>query len=199
MKIQYIALLCLVTAQAFAETAVVIDAKAIGEPPAVKAEKSPAVATPDTNAARMNSERMSPRQKAEIVKAEQFTNGKSEGEAFLFANRAKKDVVSLASGVQYKILRASTGAKPTDKNSIVCRYRGTLSNGKDFDKSDTKKPITLKVAGLLPGLKEAVKLMTTGSKWQIVIPPNLAYAEQGNQSVPPNAVLIYEMEILSVK
>jgi FKBP-type peptidyl-prolyl cis-trans isomerase len=81
----------------------------------------------------------------------------------------------------------------------VCRYKGTLIDGSSFDKPDAKKPLTLAVAGLLPGLREAVKLMTTGAKWQIVIPPQLGFGARGSQGVGPNAVLIYDIEIISVK
>jgi FKBP-type peptidyl-prolyl cis-trans isomerase FklB len=74
-----------------------------------------------------------------------------------------------------------------------------LINGTTVDKSDAKKPSSLRVAGFLEGLKQAVKLMPTGSKWEIVIPPQLAYGAFGNRGVGPNAVLVYEMEILGVK
>jgi len=213
MQMRWIALigLGLFALHTYAEEAVVIDVQTLGEQ-AVTPATNPNTATPvaaplapaespeDANRARMlKSDKISPKQKAALIKAEAATSNKREGDAFLMANRAKRGVISLPSGVQYKILRASKGKKPNENSIVVCRYRGELIDGTTFDKSDSKKPLTLKVAGLLPGLKEAVKLMSTGSKWQIVVPPHLAYGEQGNQGVEPNAVLIYEMEIVSVK
>ena len=126
-------------------------------------------------------------------------SNKQAGDNFLAANKAKPGVVTLPSGVQYKILRAGKGMKPTEDNFVRCRYKGTLIDGSIIDKSDEKKPVSMHVAGFLAGLKEAVMLMPTGSKWEIVIPPQLAYGAFGNRGVGPNAVLIYEMEILGVK
>ncbi|MBI3902523.1 MAG: FKBP-type peptidyl-prolyl cis-trans isomerase [Nitrosomonadales bacterium] len=142
--------------------------------------------------------RLSPREKAAVSKAQVASANKPEGEAFLAANQAKKGVITLPSGVQYRVLRAGKGQSPTDKSQVMCRYTGMLIDGKTFDKTD-KKPTLLNVAGFVPGLKEAVKLMQPGAKWEIVIPPQLAFGSVGNRGVGPNAVLIYQMEILSVK
>jgi FKBP-type peptidyl-prolyl cis-trans isomerase len=101
--------------------------------------------------------------------------------------------------VQYKILRAGKGKKPTETSLVRCRYKGKLIDGSTIDKTDDKKPSTMDVSGFLAGLKEAVQLMATGSKWEVVIPPQLAYGAIGNRGVGPNAVLIYEVEILGVK
>jgi len=143
--------------------------------------------------------KMSPRQRAEVAKSELAASNTQTGDGFLAANKVKKGVVSLPSGVQYKILSAGKGNKPKESSTIACRYQGKLVDGTGFDKADEKKPIMLKVAGLLPGLKEAVKLMPAGSKWEIVIPPQLAYGAQGYRNIGPNAILIYNMEIVSVK
>jgi FKBP-type peptidyl-prolyl cis-trans isomerase FklB len=162
-----------------------------------------AISQADANAA--NKERMlrggkmSPREREEIDRAALADTNKRAGDDFLASNKAKPGVVSLPSGVQYKILRASEGKKPGNGSQINCRYKGTLIDGTSFDQFEDKKPSALHVAGLLPGLKEAVKLMPVGSKWEIVIPPKLAYGAQGNRVIGPNAVLIYEMEILSLK
>lgn len=143
--------------------------------------------------------RISPKQRAELVKAESSASNTKASNTFLAANKTKPGVVTLPSGVQYKILKSGKGKKPTEGGKIVCRYQGKLIDGSTFDKSNGKAPLTLNVAGLVTGLKEAVKLMTTGSKWEIVIPPNLAYGDKGYRRVGPNAVVIYDMEIVSIK
>ena len=102
------------------------------------------------------------------------------GEAFLAANKAKDGVVTLPSGLQYRILKAGDGGKPSDADTVECRYRGTLIDGTEFDRSDPAgQPATFKVAGVIPGWREALKLMPTGSKWQLFIPPQLAYGARG--------------------
>ena len=127
---------------------------------------------------------------------------KKMGEAFLAENRTKEGVVTLPSGLQYKILRAGSGKKPTDADTVECHYRGTLVNGTEFDSSyRTGQPATFKVKGLIPGWTEALKLMPVGSKWQLFIPPDLAYGERGAASghVGPNTTLIFELELISIK
>jgi FKBP-type peptidyl-prolyl cis-trans isomerase FklB len=195
---------------AHAEESIVIDAAALGEPTetatsqtaAPPAATQDAVATPEAQANReriLKGGKMSARERREMARANVAEDNKGQGEAFLAANQAKPGVTVLPSGVQYKVLRASKGKTPGDGNMIVCRYRGTLIDGAVFDKSENKKPSVLRVSTLLPGLKQAVKLMGAGAKWQIVIPPQLAYGEQGNRGVGANAVLVYDMEIVSIR
>ena len=127
---------------------------------------------------------------------------KIEGEAFLTANKAKEGVVTLPSGLQYKILTAGTGPKPTGTDTVVCNYRGTLTNGKEFDSSYTRgQPATFQVDGVIKGWTEALQLMPVGSKWQLFIPSNLAYGERGagGGEIGPNATLIFEVELLSIQ
>ncbi len=124
------------------------------------------------------------------------------GEDFLAENRTKEGVVTLPSGLQYKILRAGSGRKPTEADAVECNYRGTLVNGTEFDSSyRTGQPATFPVKGLIPGLAEALKLMPVGSKWQLVIPPQLAYGEKGavSRHVGPNTTLIFELELIAIK
>lgn len=198
--------------QALADDAVVIDSSAIGQSPSSStgtgAGAGAGAAVPQNNQADANAVnkelflkggRMSPREKAAVAKAEMAETNQQVGNDFLASNQAKPGVVSLASGVQYRVLRAGNGKKPTEQSIIRCRYKGTLTDGTQFDKSDDKKPSSMHVDGLLPGLKEAVKLMPTGSKWEIVVPPQLAYGTFGNRGVGPNAVLIYDMEILGIR
>jgi len=123
------------------------------------------------------------------------------GEAFLAANRVKDGVVVLPSGLQYKVLKAGDGGKPTDADTVECRYRGTLIDGTEFDRSDRAgQPAAIKVTGVIPGWREALKLMPVGSKWQLFIPPHLAYDARGaGRIIGPNATLIFEVELLAVK
>ncbi|MHB8770474.1 MAG: FKBP-type peptidyl-prolyl cis-trans isomerase N-terminal domain-containing protein [Syntrophales bacterium] len=123
------------------------------------------------------------------------------GEAFLAENRTQEGVVSLASGLQYKILRQGSGRKPTEADTIECHYRGLLVNGTEFHSTyRSGQPATFKVQGLIPGWAEAVKLMPLGSKWQLFIPPELAYGERGSaRHVGPNTTIVLELELLGIK
>jgi FKBP-type peptidyl-prolyl cis-trans isomerase FklB len=126
---------------------------------------------------------------------------KKEGEAFLAANKAKEGVVTLPSGLQYKILTAGTGPKPTAADSVSVHYRGTLINGKEFDSSAKHGgPATFPVSRVIRGWTEALQLMPVGSKWQLVIPAGLAYGERGaGEDIGPNATLVFEVELLSIQ
>jgi FKBP-type peptidyl-prolyl cis-trans isomerase len=126
---------------------------------------------------------------------------KKEGDAFLAANKAKEGVVTLPSGLQYKILTPGTGPKPTASDSVVCNYRGTLIDGKEFDSSYKRgQPATFPVSGVIKGWTEALQLMPVGSKWQLFVPSDLAYGEHGQgQDIAPNATLIFEVELISIE
>lgn len=126
---------------------------------------------------------------------------KTDGEAFLAANKSKEGVVTLPDGLQYKILVAGTGPKPTASDSVVCNYQGTLINGTVFDSSYKRgQPATFGVGQVIKGWTEALQLMPTGSKWQLFIPPALAYGERGaGADIGPNATLIFEVELLSIQ
>ena len=126
---------------------------------------------------------------------------KTEGEAFLAANKKKDGVVTLPSGLQYKVIKMGTGPKPTSLQTVTCNYRGTLINGNEFDSSTIYgKPAEFPVGGVIKGWTEALQLMPVGSKWELYIPSNLAYGENGaGQMIGPNATLIFEIELLFVK
>ena len=126
---------------------------------------------------------------------------KKEGEAFLAANKGKEGVVTLPSGLQYKILKAGNGPKPAATDSVVCNYRGTLLNGTEFDSSYKRgQPATFPVNGVIKGWTEALQLMPVGSKWQLFIPSSLAYAERGaGADIGPDATLIFEVELMSIQ
>jgi FKBP-type peptidyl-prolyl cis-trans isomerase len=122
---------------------------------------------------------------------------KKEGEAFLAANKAKQGVVALPSGLQYKILKEGTGPKPTASDTVVCNYRGTLINGKEFD---ANQGASFPVSGVIKGWTEALQLMPVGSKWQLTIPPDLAYGARGaGPDIGPNATLLFDVELVSIK
>lgn len=127
---------------------------------------------------------------------------KKEGEAFLAENAKKEGVTVLPSGLQYKILKAGDGKIPASTDSAECNYIGTFIDGKEFDNSyKMGKPVVFKIqSGIIPGWSEALKLMPVGSKWQIFLPPQLAYGEKGAGSqIGPNVTLIFEIELLSIK
>jgi FKBP-type peptidyl-prolyl cis-trans isomerase len=135
----------------------------------------------------------------DLVKKQQAA-GKKEGDDFLAANKGKEGVVVLPSGLQYKILKAGTGPKPAASDTVACNYRGTLIDGKEFDSSYKRgQPSKFPVSGVIKGWTEALQLMPVGSKWQLVIPSDLAYGENGNQGIPPNSTLIFEVELVSIE
>jgi FKBP-type peptidyl-prolyl cis-trans isomerase FklB len=126
---------------------------------------------------------------------------KKEGDAFLADNKTKEGVTTLPSGLQYKILNAGTGPKPTATDSVVCNYRGTLIDGKEFDSSYKRgQPTTFPVNGVIKGWTEALQLMPVGSKWQLFVPADLAYGDRGaGAEIGPGAPLIFEVELLSIQ
>jgi FKBP-type peptidyl-prolyl cis-trans isomerase len=124
---------------------------------------------------------------------------KKDGEDFLAANKAKEGVVTTPSGLQYKILQAGTGPKPAATDSVVCNYKGTFVDGKEFDSSYKRgEPATFPVTGVIKGWTEALQMMPVGSKWQLVIPADLAYGEQGRRGMPPNSTLVFEVELVKI-
>jgi FKBP-type peptidyl-prolyl cis-trans isomerase FklB len=124
---------------------------------------------------------------------------RQEGEAFLAANKSKEGVVTLPSGMQYKIITAGTGPKPTASDTVSCNYRGTLINGKEFD-SSKGKPVSFPVGGVIKGWTEALQLMPVGSKWQLFIPADLAYGDRGaGADIGPGSTLIFEVELLAIE
>lgn len=141
------------------------------------------------------------RQKQQVKMQQTGASNKQEGEAFLEANKGKNGVVTLPSGLQYKILQQGTGPKPTVTDSVVCNYRGTFINGTEFDSSYKRgQPVTVPVKGVIKGWTEALQLMPVGSKWQLFIPSDLAYGDRGAGAViGPGATLILEVELMSLQ
>jgi len=140
------------------------------------------------------------RKKQTALQAEKGEAAKKEGDAFLAANKTKDGVVTLPSGLQYKILKAGTGEKATLDDTVKCNYKGTLINGTEFDASEKHgRPLTFPVKGVIAGWTEALQLMPVGSKWQLFVPSNLAYGPQGPADIGPNATLIFEVELVSIQ
>jgi len=126
---------------------------------------------------------------------------KKEGEAFLAENKKKEGVVTLPSGLQYKVIKEGTGKQPSADATVETNYRGTLIDGTEFDSSYKRgQAATFPVNGVIAGWTEALQLMKEGAKWQLFVPANLAYGERGAGNViGPNATLIFEVELISVK
>jgi FKBP-type peptidyl-prolyl cis-trans isomerase FklB len=141
------------------------------------------------------------RQKQQAEMQLQGETNKKEGEAFLAANKGKEGIVTLPSGLQYKILTAGTGSKPTSADTVVCNYRGTLISGTEFDSSYKRgQPATFPVSGVIKGWTEALPMMPVGSKWQLFIPADLAYGDRApGPEIGPNSTLIFEVELLSIQ
>jgi FKBP-type peptidyl-prolyl cis-trans isomerase FklB len=126
---------------------------------------------------------------------------KSQGDAFLAANKGKEGVVTLPSGLQYKVLKEGSGPKPTAADTVVCNYRGTLINGKEFDSSYKRgQPATFPVGQVIKGWTEALQLMPVGSKWELYVPADLAYQnQQRGPDITPESTLVFEVELLSIQ
>lgn len=184
MKLTCLLALCLLGLQAQAQTAAM----------------DPALA--EANAANkallQKGGKISPRQQAELKRAEKAESNQQLSTGYMAANKLKPGVVTLPSGVQYKIVKVGTGKKPTSTDSVRCFYQGQLQDGSLFDKAMDKTPTVMRVAGFVPGLQQAMALMPAGSKWTIVVPPELGYGAAGNHAVGPHAVLIYDLEIVGV-
>jgi len=122
---------------------------------------------------------------------------RKEGEAFLVENKKKEGVKTLPNGLQYKIITEGKGKSPKDTDTVTVNYRGTFLDGTEFDSSYKRgEPATLPMKGVIKGWTEALQLMKVGSKWELFIPSNLAYGETGRPGIPPNSVLIFEVELL---
>ncbi len=133
---------------------------------------------------------------ARVAGEEQMT----KGAALLAENAKKPGVVTLPSGLQYRVITEGKGKKPTEKSTVTTHYRGRLIDGKEFDSSFKRgQPAQFAVTGVIRGWTEALQLMKEGSKWELYIPPDLAWGASGSGGViPPNATVIFELELISV-
>jgi FKBP-type peptidyl-prolyl cis-trans isomerase FklB len=137
----------------------------------------------------------------EALTKEVAEKNQKEAEAFLAENGKKEGVVTLPSGLQYKVIKEGEGKTPQATDTVVVHYRGTLIDGTEFDSSyDRGEPVTFPVNGVIAGWTEALQLMKEGATWQLVIPSALAYGERGAGAViGPNATLVFEVELISIQ
>lgn len=141
-------------------------------------------------------------QKHDYEHARQMIGEKNRraGEQFFSENAKKEGVVTLPSGLQYKILKKGEGRMPTLEDKVVCEFKGTLLDGTEFDNSVKRgHPITVPVKGIMPGWTQALQMMPVGSKWQIFIPPQLAYGDKIVKGIGPNATVVFEVEVVSIE
>jgi len=148
----------------------------------------------------MNAFRSEMREKQMAKQKEAGDKNKKNGEAYLAANKAKEGVKTTPSGLQYKVLVQGTGKIPTTNDTVTTHYRGTLIDGTEFDNSYKRgEPASFPVTGVIKGWTEALLMMPVGSKWQLVIPAEIAYGERGRPNIPPNSVLLFDIELLDIK
>ncbi|MEE9156937.1 MAG: FKBP-type peptidyl-prolyl cis-trans isomerase [Gammaproteobacteria bacterium] len=123
------------------------------------------------------------------------------GKKYLAANKKKPGIVELPSGLQYRIVEEGSGEKPVSSDTVKVHYRGTLIDGTEFDSSYARgEPVTFQVANIINGWQQALILMSEGAKWQVFIPPILAYGSGGaGQNIGPNATLVFEIELVSIE
>jgi FKBP-type peptidyl-prolyl cis-trans isomerase FklB len=135
------------------------------------------------------------------VMREEAEKNRQEGEAFLARNKTREGVYTLPDGLQYRVIKAGTGPTPRPTDTVVVNYRGTFIDGTEFDSSYRRgQPLVFPVNRVIRGWTEALQLMKAGSKWQLFIPPQLAYGPQGAPpAIGPNETLIFEMELLSIR
>lgn len=130
-----------------------------------------------------------------------YTTSKAEtaGQKYLEENAKKEGVKTTASGLQYEVLQAGTGAVPTRESVVRVHYHGTFTDGKVFDSSVQRgQPAEFPVTGVIPGWTEALQLMPVGSKWKLTLPHNIAYGPRGNRGIPPYSTLVFEVELLEI-
>lgn len=125
---------------------------------------------------------------------------KKKGEAFLGKNAEKPGVKTLPSGLQYEVIKEGTGASPEATDTVRVHYHGTFVDGTTFDSSiDRGEPAEFPVNRVIPGCTEALQKMKVGCKWKIAVPSKLAYGAEGRPGIPPNSVLVFEVELLEIK
>jgi FKBP-type peptidyl-prolyl cis-trans isomerase FklB len=133
-------------------------------------------------------------------RAEAARKNRADAESFMTENGKRQGVQTLPSGLQYRVIAEGTGETPKASDTVTVHYRGTLIDGTEFDSSYRRnKPATFGVSRVIPGWTEALQLMRAGDKWELYIPPKLAYGERGaGAKIPPNSALIFEVELISI-
>lgn len=155
----------------------------------------------DDEVAKVLSEYQRTLQQKQIEKVQQVgEENRKLGETFLAENKNKEGVVTLESGLQYKVLAEGKGPQPGASDTVKVHYTGSLISGEVFDSSvERGEPVSFPVNGVISGWTEALQLMPTGSKWQLYIPSNLAYGPNGNRSIGPNETLLFDVELLEIQ
>lgn len=166
------------------------------------ADKTPLMTDPEMTAVQGEMQKVI-RARIDKLNAEMKTNNLAAAEKFLAENATKEGVKKFASGVQYKSLAQGSGPKPVATDKVGVRYKARLLNGKEFDSSYKRgpEPVTMSLANLqVKGWAEAITNMNVGSKWEVYVPPALAYGERGQrETVEPNSLLIFETELVEIK
>jgi FKBP-type peptidyl-prolyl cis-trans isomerase FklB len=163
------------------------------------AGKAPQLSQEEIRATIMDLQKRAMAAQQKAVK-EQGDKNLAEGKAFLTSNAKKEGVKTLPSGLQYKILAEGSGKTPKATDEVTVNYKGSLVDGREFDNSYKRgAPTNFRVDKVIRGWTEALQLMKEGSKWELFIPPELGYGERGAGPVPPTSVLIFEVELISVK
>ena len=148
----------------------------------------------------MQAKMQAKQQEAESKMKADAPKNKEASDKFLEENKKKEGVKTTSTGLQYKIITTGTGEKPKATDTVTVNYRGTLINGTEFDASEKHGgPATFPVTGVIPGWTEALQMMPVGSKWQLFIPPSLAYGENAPPSIGANQALIFDVELLGIK
>ena len=158
--------------------------------------KTPALTPEEMRAAMMLMQTNNQKKMADLA-----SKNKEAGAAFLAANKSKPNIKTLENGLQYEVLKdAPKGKKATPTSTVTVHYTGTLTNGEVFDSSRTRgTPAEFNLGQVIPGFKFGISLMTEGSSYRLFIPSDLGYGPQGNPKIPPNSVLIFEVELIKVK
>jgi FKBP-type peptidyl-prolyl cis-trans isomerase FklB len=149
------------------------------------------------NEAQANSAMMSYLNKEQLVKSKPNMEA---CENFLATNKKKQGVITTASGLEYEVITQGTGPKPTASDTVVCNYVGTFLNGNEFDNSYKRgQPLEIPVTGVIRGWTEVLQLMPVGSKYKVYVPYDLGYGAGDYHGIPGGSLLIFEIELLSVK
>lgn len=158
-----------------------------GEKPKMKQE--------EMQAALMKLQEMTMKKQSEAA-----DKNKKEGDDFLEKNKSAQGVTVTKSGLQYQVITEGTGKMPSKSDTVKCHYKGTLINGEQFDSSyDRGQPAEFPVQGVIAGWSEALQMMKVGSKWKLFVPPDLGYGASGRPGIPPNSVLVFEVELIGIK
>lgn len=164
-------------------------------------EKKESLFTEEETAEILNKFQAIMTEKQQQTMKEQMAKAKKESADFLAENKKNKDVITTASGLQYKIIKKGSGKIPTINDTVLAHYTGSLLDGTVFDSSvERGEPISFALTGVIQGWSEALQIMPVGSVWTLYIPSELAYGEQGaGQVIPPGAALIFEVELISIQ